>query len=108
MTHNDLIESWVNGNRKDVAAHVAKMETCEVIAFTVLFVGQCGVEAAASLARLVGNTYVWDDSEVVEDHTPVRDHYEDGKCPGCGEEIPVKADDGDECDNCGHTFAREE
>jgi hypothetical protein len=32
------------------------------------------------------------------------DHYEDGVCPDCGEEINPASTRGDECDNCGHVF----
>lgn len=34
----------------------------------------------------------------------VKDAYNDGCCPDCGEEIPDTADAGDECDVCGHVF----
>lgn len=32
------------------------------------------------------------------------DHYENGQCPDCGEDICPTAGLGDECDNCGHVF----
>lgn len=32
------------------------------------------------------------------------DHYENGECPDCGEEIDPAAVKGDACDNCGHVF----
>jgi DNA-directed RNA polymerase subunit RPC12/RpoP len=34
----------------------------------------------------------------------VRDNYEGGLCPDCDEPIPDEADDGVDCDNCGHAF----
>jgi rubredoxin len=34
----------------------------------------------------------------------IRDLYENGECPDCGEEIPVDMVDGGECVNCGHVF----
>ena len=34
----------------------------------------------------------------------VAQSYEDEKCPDCGEEIPLTAVDGSECNNCGHVF----
>lgn len=35
---------------------------------------------------------------------PVRDSYENGECPDCGDEIPLDVEDGQSCDNCGHVF----
>ena len=32
------------------------------------------------------------------------DEYPEGRCPDCGEEINPEADEGDECENCGHVF----
>lgn len=34
----------------------------------------------------------------------VLDSYENGECPDCGETIPIKAGEGEECANCGHVF----
>jgi hypothetical protein len=31
-------------------------------------------------------------------------HYENGECPDCGDDIADYAGKGDECDNCGHVF----
>jgi hypothetical protein len=31
-------------------------------------------------------------------------HYQGGKCPDCGEEIPKHAKGGDDCLNCEHVF----
>lgn len=36
--------------------------------------------------------------------TGMRDHYDDGRCPDCGEEISYYCEDGEECENCGHVF----
>ncbi len=36
----------------------------------------------------------------------IKDSYPDGKCPDCGEQIPVDITDGDKCSNCGHIFFR--
>lgn len=33
MDYDELIESWINGNRRFVASHVAKMQRHEVLAF---------------------------------------------------------------------------
>lgn len=34
----------------------------------------------------------------------VKDAYENGVCPDCGEEIPDEAVQGQACSNCGHAF----
>jgi rubredoxin len=34
----------------------------------------------------------------------VRDDYENGECPDCGQDIPKAAVQGEECSNCGHVF----
>ena len=34
----------------------------------------------------------------------LKDLYQDGECPDCGEEIPDDAEPGCECKNCGHVF----
>lgn len=36
--------------------------------------------------------------------TNIKDLYENGECPDCGETIPDNAVDGSECVNCGHVF----
>lgn len=38
----------------------------------------------------------------------VRDAYENGECPDCGDPIPKDAVDGSDCSNCGHVFYEEE
>lgn len=38
----------------------------------------------------------------------IKESYEDGECPDCGEPIPDDIEDGDECPNCGHIFYEEE
>ena len=38
----------------------------------------------------------------------VRDFYEGGVCPDCGEDIPYNAGDGDKCENCDHVFTNPE
>jgi hypothetical protein len=35
----------------------------------------------------------------------VRDEYEDGECPDCGEPIPEEAVEWSACENCGHVFS---
>lgn len=30
--------------------------------------------------------------------------YKNGECPDCGDPIPKRTSDGDECKNCGHVF----
>ena len=34
----------------------------------------------------------------------IKDYYDDGVCPDCGEPIPDDAEDGSDCVNCGHVF----
>ena len=34
----------------------------------------------------------------------IKDSYESGECPDCGENIPNDVSNGDECSNCGHVF----
>jgi hypothetical protein len=34
----------------------------------------------------------------------LRDNYKGGLCPDCGDAIPEEAEDGEECENCGHVF----
>jgi len=34
----------------------------------------------------------------------LRDQFDDGECPDCGEPIPYNIGHGDECPNCGHVF----
>jgi hypothetical protein len=34
----------------------------------------------------------------------MRDAYDDGECPDCGEQIPSDAEEGSDCSNCGHVF----
>ena len=34
----------------------------------------------------------------------IKNSYEDGVCPDCGEEIPDDVVDGQECENCDHVF----
>lgn len=36
--------------------------------------------------------------------SPVREQYEDGVCPDCGEEIPESVVEGMDCTSCGHVF----
>lgn len=46
-------------------------------------------------------------AELANSNTPdtaVRDAYEDGECPDCGEPIAPDAEEGSECSNCGHVF----
>jgi DNA-directed RNA polymerase subunit RPC12/RpoP len=35
---------------------------------------------------------------------PIKDSYEDGKCPDCGKEIPDDVVDGEDCQDCPHVF----
>lgn len=35
----------------------------------------------------------------------LKDFYEDGLCPDCGEPIPDDAVEGEACHNCGHVFS---
>jgi len=39
---------------------------------------------------------------------PVKESYENGECPDCGEPIPDDSDEGQACTNCGHVFWRRE
>ena len=39
-----------------------------------------------------------------EDTNPIRDIYSNGMCPDCGEDIPVDAEEGGQCENCGHVW----
>lgn len=34
----------------------------------------------------------------------IREQYDDGCCPDCGEEIPYNVSDEQSCTNCGHVF----
>lgn len=34
----------------------------------------------------------------------VKNGYDNGECPDCSVPIDENAEDGDECDNCGHVF----
>jgi len=34
----------------------------------------------------------------------VKDAYDGGICPDCGEDIPTDTQDGEACHNCGHVF----
>lgn len=34
----------------------------------------------------------------------IKDSYENGECPDCGEDIPDDVSNGDECSNCSHVF----
>lgn len=34
----------------------------------------------------------------------IKESYENGKCPDCGENIPDDVVDGQECLHCGHVF----
>ena len=43
-------------------------------------------------------------SPVLPFSNPIKDSYEDGKCPDCGEDIDDAVVDGVECENCGHGF----
>ena len=36
----------------------------------------------------------------------VKDQYEDGVCPDCGEDIPEDSVFEAACDNCGHVFTK--
>lgn len=50
----------------------------------------------------------WKDS--LESELParkVKEEYEDGVCPDCGEEIPEEATEGESCSNCEHVFCFE-
>ena len=35
---------------------------------------------------------------------PVKDAYEYGDCPDCGQEIPNNVEEGQSCSNCTHVF----
>lgn len=38
------------------------------------------------------------------DSIKIKEFYEDGICPHCGEEIPDDMVEGGECSNCGYVF----
>jgi hypothetical protein len=38
----------------------------------------------------------------------IKDSYENGECPDCGESIPAEMVSGGECANCGHVFHEHE
>lgn len=38
----------------------------------------------------------------------VKEAYESGVCPDCGEDIPDDVESGDQCINCEHTFCNEQ
>lgn len=42
--------------------------------------------------------------DVDDELNPVKDAYEDGECPDCGQTIPNDVSEGDACTNCGHVF----
>jgi len=35
---------------------------------------------------------------------PIKQAYEDGECPDCGDPIPDDVAEGQACENCGHVF----
>ena len=45
-----------------------------------------------------------DDEYEVTVETNMRDFYESGECPDCGEPISVLCRNGENCSNCGHVF----
>jgi hypothetical protein len=47
----------------------------------------------------LGNREAWEDAQA-----EMRENYENGECPDCGEEIPEDMPEGGECENCGHVF----
>lgn len=63
---------------------------------------------------VIERQYVYDDSSLVwtpdgsttwpPSKVKVKDAYEGGVCPDCGEPISENATPGDECLNCGHVF----
>jgi len=53
---------------------------------------------------LANDLYVPEEPET----NAVKDAYEGGVCPDCGEEIPDDVDEGEDCSNCGHTFHSEQ
>lgn len=39
-----------------------------------------------------------------EEENPIREHYDACMCPDCGEDIPLDAAEGGQCENCGHVW----
>lgn len=46
-------------------------------------------------------------TQYLEKVNPVKNSYQYGICPDCGEEIPDDIAEGEECSNCGHVFYEE-
>lgn len=47
----------------------------------------------------LGNREAWEDAQA-----EMREEFEEGECPDCGEVIPEGTENGDECENCEHVF----
>lgn len=52
------------------------------------------------------NHFEWDTATkiLINHKNDVQDSYKNAECPDCQEPIPPSAQDGDECENCGHVF----
>jgi hypothetical protein len=49
----ELCESWINGNRKDVAIEVLRMDTDDLVRFMAYFCNKFESDDISSLANLV-------------------------------------------------------
>lgn len=45
-----------------------------------------------------------DEDDLAAHDEAMKNHYEDGECPDCGEPIPDDAVSGSNCSNCDHVF----
>ena len=50
------------------------------------------------------NEFFMEDEDDEEEDNPLRALYVDCQCPDCGEDIPMDAEEGGQCDNCGHVW----
>lgn len=50
------------------------------------------------------NITEWKENLEAELPEVIKDNYDNGECPDCGEEIPDDALSGEECSNCGHVW----
>lgn len=56
---------------------------------------------------LCGVIYYWPSIPPIESNNPVWNAYL-GRCPDCGNEIPLTVNEGESCLNCGHRFHQEQ
>jgi hypothetical protein len=55
-------------------------------------------------AMCLANDLVWLIPSEDDEPNPIKDAYEGGVCPDCGDEIPDDVAEGDLCTNCAYVF----